>query len=444
MKGRQSIDRRNFIRKSAGGVLAAAAAPTIIPGTALGKNGRPAPSGRVAVGCIGVGPRGTSVMNGLMREEDCQVVAVCDVKSNVLQDRQQRVNKRYGDNGCKTYRDFRELVARDDIDAVLCATCDHWHVLTSLAAVRSGKDVYMEKPMGLTVEQDQTMRKACHENKRIFQFGTQQRSDAKFRRACELVLNGKIGELKEINVWSPGSGQGGDPTPVPVPEWLDYEMWLGPAPFKPYTKNRCSNALWWFISDYALGFIAGWGIHPMDIALWGAKNKFTGPWTIEGTGTFPTKGVADTAMNWKITITLGSGVKINFTDSRFPEEWKTRYGQTTGHGTAFEGTEGWVHVDRSRIQANPKSLLDTKPGPNEIRLEESRGHQRNFLDHVKSRKPALSHIDDAVQGDILCHVSDIAIRMEQKLTWDPKKECFLGNDEANKRLHRPMRKPWHL
>jgi len=443
---KKSLDRRAFIRKAAGGALAVAGTgvPCLVPATALGRGGRPAPSERIVLGCIGVGSRGGHVMRLFMREKDCQVVAVCDVKSNVLEARRQEVNRYYKNKDCKAYGDFRDLVARDDIDAVLVATCDHWHILTSLAAVRSGKDVYMEKPMGLSIDERQTIRSEVRRHKRIFQFGTQQRSDRKFRFACELVRNGKIGELRTINVWSPGSNQGGSPEPVPVPPWLDYEMWLGPAPFKPYTKDRCSNKLWWFISDYALGFIAGWGIHPMDIALWGGGEKFTGPWVVEGTGKFPTKGVCDTAMNWRVTIALGSGVKINFAGYPFPPEWKKRYGRTTSHGTAFEGTEGWVHVDRGHVNASPASLLQTKFGTSDIRLYESNNHVRNFLDCVKSRKQTVSPVDVAVRGDNLCHISDIAIRLGRKLTFDPVKERFIGDDEANKHLTRPMRAPWHL
>lgn len=437
---KENMNRRRFL-KCAGG---AAVFPYVVPSAALGKAGATAASERITVGCIGVGPQGTGVMRGFLSQKDAQVVAVCDVKSNVLQNRQELVNKHYQGTGCKAYKDFRELVARDDIDACLVATCDHWHVLTSLAAVREGKDVYMEKPMGLSLAEDQAMRKAVQRYGRIFQFGTQQRSSRNFRFACELVRNERIGKLHTINVWSPGSSQGGDPTPVPVPEWLDYDRWLGPAPYKPYTKDRCLNRMWWFISDYAIGFIAGWGIHPVDIALWGASDKLQGPWEIEGTGTFPTKGVCDTAMNWDVTLKFGSGVKMKFTGNPYPQEWKTRYGRTTGHGTAFEGAEGWVHVDRSGINAHPKSLLETKWGPNDIRLYESRHHVRNFLDSIKSRKPAISPVEEAVQGDIVCMISDVAIRLKRKLKWDPKQETFLNDPGANQRLTRAMRSPWHL
>jgi len=229
-----------------------------------------------------------------------------------------------------------------------------------------------------------------------------------------------------------------------VPQWLDYQRWLGPAPYTPYTEDRCSNKLWWFISDYALGFIAGWGIHPIDIAFWGGGDKVTTPLTVEGKGIWPTEGVCDTAMNWNVVLKYDSGLTMNFTGDPFPEQWRQRYGRTTSHGTAFEGTDGWVHVDRSGINAHPKELLKTEFGPGDIRLPQSDNHVRNLLDCVKTRGKPVAHIDDAVQSDILCHISDIAIRLEEKLRWDPKAERFVDNDAANRRLTRSMRSPWML
>jgi len=444
MRTVNKISRRKFLKQATGTAVGAVSFPYVVSSSALGKAGSVTASNRITVGCIGVGPQGTAVMSNFLAQKDAQVVAVCDVKSNVLQAAQELVNKHYGNTGCSAYNDFRNLIGRDDIDVVLAATPDHWHVLIALAAVRAGKDVYLEKPMGLSLAQGQALRTAVHRHGRVFQFGTQQRSSRDFRFACELVLNGRIGKLHTINVWSPGSSQGGSPEPVPVPEWLDYDMWLGPAPYTPYTKDRCSNALWWFISDYALGFIAGWGVHPLDIALWGGGDKVTCPLEIEGKGVWPTEGVCDTAMNWNIVCKYDSGVTMNFTGDPFPEEWKKRYGRTTSHGTAFEGTEGWVHVDRSGINAHPKSLLTTEFGPNEIHLYKSSNHIRNLLDCVKSRADTICPIDAAVQADIICQISDIAIRLEQKLKWDPKTESFVNNESANRRLTRPMRSPWTL
>ncbi|MBN2138431.1 MAG: Gfo/Idh/MocA family oxidoreductase [Sedimentisphaerales bacterium] len=438
---KRRIDRRQFIRGATGAI----ALPYFVSSSALGNAGNVAASERITVGCVGVGPQGTGVMGNFLGQKDAHVAAICDVKEPRRQEVQKIVNDHYQTTGCKTYTDFRELMARDDIDVILSATCDHWHVLTALEAVKNGKDVYLEKPMGLTIEQDQALRKAVHRYGRMFQFGTQQRSDGKFRLACELALNGKLGKVHTINVWSPGSSQGGDPTPTDPPAWIDYNMWLGPAPYKPYTKDRCSNALWWFISDYALGFIAGWGIHPMDIAFWGGGKAVTTPLTIEGTGTWPASGVCDTAMNWDVVMKYDSGVTLNFTGWPTKEAWMKRYGENIqSHGTAFEGSDGWVRIDRGGIYASSPEILKAEFAPGDIRLPASGNHVRNLLDSVKSRSKPVSNIDDSVQSDILCHISDIAIRLEQKLKWDPKKEQFANNAAANGRLRRVMRAPWKL
>jgi len=445
MAGHKSITRRSLFKKSAGIALGAVGFPYVVQSSALSRAGGVAASERIAVGCVGVGPQGTYVMRNFLSQNDCRVVAICDLKEPRRAEVSNVVNQHYGNDDCAAYTDFREIVGREDIDVILAAPTDHWHVLVALEAARAGKDIYLEKPMGLSLAQDQALRAACHEYGTRFQFGTQQRSSRNFRFACELVRNKKIGELKTINVWSPGSTPGGPLNPVPEPDWIDYNMWLGPAPYHPYTPDRVTNKWWWFISDYALGFIAGWGVHPLDIALWGLGDTIPGPVEIEGKGVWPpSDGVSDTAVNWNVVCKFGNGVTMNFTGDPYPEEWKTRYGRTTSHGTAFEGTEGWVHVDRGGINAHPKELLEMEWGPNDTRLYESNNHARNLLDCVRTRKDTICPIDVAVQADTLCHISDIAIRLEQKLRWDPVWERFIDNDAANRRLVRPMRSPWRL
>jgi len=445
MQKHKAISRRGFLQTATGAAIGAIGFPCIVRSSALGKAGAVPAGSRITVGCVGVGPQGTGVMGNFLAQKDARVVAVCDLKKPAREQACNLVNKHYQNEDCATYQDFRELIARNDIDVVSIATTDHWHVLVSLAAARAGKDIYLEKPMGLSVAEDQALRETCRRYGTIFQFGTQQRSSRDFRFACELALNKRIGKLHTINVWSPGSASGGSPAPAPEPDWIDYNMWLGPAPYTPYTKDRCSNALWWFISDYALGFIAGWGVHPLDIALWGGAEKLACLVEIEGKGVWPDPaGVCDTAMNWNVVLKYDSGVTMNFTGCPYPDEWRKRYGRTTDHGTAFEGAEGWVHVDRSGINAHPKELLQTEFGPNEIRLTESNNHARNLLDCVKSRAQTICPIDAAVQADIVCQISDIAIRLEQKLRWDPAKERFVNNDAANRRLVRSMRSPWRL
>jgi len=349
-----------------------------------------------------------------------------------------------GAGACAVYNDYRELAARDDIDACLVASCDHWHVPHAIAAVRAGKGVYVEKPLGLTVEQDQALRAAVRKHKAVFQFGTQQRSDPNFRRACELVRNGHIGELREIRVWAPPSQSGGPLEAAPVPEGLDYDFWLGPAPYTPHTKDRTSNAWWWFVSDYALGFIAGWGIHPLDIALWGAGDLARTPVRVAGTGAFPSAGLCDTATAWQVDYNYDSGLRIDFRNDPPPADWAARYGEITGHGTAFEGSEGWVHVNRRGVQSRPAQLAQLELGPGAERLHRSTHHMKDFFAAVREGHATASPIECGVESDIACHVADIAIRERRPLRWDPEAERFENDAAANARLRRPMRAPWTL
>lgn len=444
MADKKLINRRRFLRYSTAACAGGLSFPYIVQSSALGNAETAAASNRITVGCIGVGPQGNGVMGNFLGQNDVQVVAVCDVKSNVLEQRVKRVNGHYQNSDCKGYGDFRQLLARDDIDAVLIATCDHWHVPVAVAAAKAGKDMYLEKPMGLSMHEDKILRDMVKQYGRVFQFGTQQRSSQQFLKACELAVNGYLGDLKEINVWCWGSSSGGDPTPVPVPKWLDYDMWLGPAPFTPYTKDRCSNKIWWFVSDYALGWIAGWGVHPLDIGLWGGGDKTDVDFEIEGKGAFPTEGVCDTAMNWDLVLKYDSGVVMNYTGWPCRDGWQKRYGKIDGYGTVFEGTEGWVHVDRAQIRASSEKLLKVEFGSKDKRLCKSSGHVRNFVDCIKSRNAAVCDIDAAVKADTLCQVSNIATRLEGKLRWDAKKESFVNNEAANRMLVHKMRSPWTL
>lgn len=455
MNTKSGLTRRQFIKSNLLAALAASAFPTIIPSSALGKDGAVAPSERVVVGAIGVGARGQDVLRGFLDLKSCQVVALCDVKQDVLAKAKGQVDAAYQNSDCQAMADFRDLTARKDIDAVMIASTDHWHVLHALAAVRAGKDIYLEKPLGLSLGQDQALRKEVRKRKRIFQFGTQQRSDKKFRLACELVRNGCIGRLKHINIWAPPSRAGGSTKVVPPPATLNYDFWLGPAPFREYTEDLTSNAHWWYVSDFALGFIAGWGIHPLDIALWGTGDLASGTVEVEGRGVFPTAGLHDTATAWDVDFQFASGLTMKFASSpgkgnlteRLGEQWTARYGTPVQHGTVFEGEDGWVLVDRNKIVTKPDGLveLDLEPEKLPHKLVRSPSHALNFIQSVKSRQPTVSPIESAVQADAFCHISDIAIRLGRRLRYDGKAEKFPGDKEANQRLLvRPLRKPWKL
>ena len=457
-----SLSRRDFLRRSCAAAALATALPTIITYSVLGKDGAVRPSNRITVGCIGVGPQGRGVMGGFLGQSEAKVIALCDVAKRNLDQALNQVNQKDQDQSCKTGHDYRELLNRSDIDAVLIATPDHWHVPVALAAARAGKDLYLEKPMGLSVEEDQLLRRTVQRRKRIFQFGTQQRSSREFRQACELVRNGRIGRLKQINVWCAASRPGGSTQEAPVPPGLDYDRWLGPARFPPFTVDKCfdesvPNAwkTWWFNYDYALGFIAGGGVHPLDIAYWGYPAMMQGPMQVEGSATIPTQGACSTAVAWDVHFNFNDGVGLhyrgarnNYTDPNPLSDlapWEQKYGPIPDHGTAFEGTDGWVVVYRGGIRSHPASLCEEAIPPSGVHLPQSANHVGNFLASIKSRKPSICPVEDAVQADILCHLSDIASRLERRVTWDPAKEKFLNDDEANRKLTmRPRRKGWDV
>jgi hypothetical protein len=416
--------RRTFLKTAA----AAAAAPVMITSSALGAPGQPPPSERVALGHIGVGGQGGGLLRGFLGLKEGRSVAVCDPIRKRREGAAARINKRYGSQDCKAYNDFRELIGRKDIDAVVIATPDHWHVPIGLEAVRNGKDVYIEKPLGISVKHDQVMREAVHRYGAVFQYGTQQRSfNTHCGFACELVRNGYIGDLKAIHVVAPDGATGGNPEPQPVPEGLDYDMWLGPAPVAPYTRDRVFGVGRWHIYDYAIGFIAGWGAHPLDIAHWGYPHV---PVEVAGTGHIPTKGLFDTVVHWDVTGRYASGVAFTL--------------KPGGDKTTFVGTEGWVAPSRGGIQAEPASLLKIKIGSDEERLLQDNHHYRDFLKCVLARKTPVSNIDSAVQSDIMSHLGDIAIRTGRTIRWDEKKETIVGDEEAARMLSRAMRPPWQL
>jgi hypothetical protein len=412
--------RRHALKQLA----ALAAAPYVITSTALGNADTPPASDRVTLGHVGVGGRGRGLLQGFMRCRGAQSVAVADAYS----DRREAVARLI--NG-KAYADFRELLAREDIDAVVVATPDHWHVPVAVAAARAGKDCYVEKPLGLTVQQDLVCRKVFQEQGRIFQYGTQQRSMEHCRFACELVRSGKIGRIKALEVVAPNGGAGGSTQEAPVPPALDYEMWVGPAPLKPYTPDRCKTPGTYWIYDYSIGYLGGWGAHPLDLLVWGCDCDLAGPMTFEGTGKISKDGLYDTVYDWDMKIELAGGVTMTF--------------KPGGDSTKFIGEEGWVTVSRNKAKtsASSESLMALKLKPEE-QLPISPGHDQNFVDCVRTRQTPVSSLVDAVRSDLISQLCDIAVRVGRKITWDPKQEEILGDAEASRLLSRPMRAPWTL
>ena len=449
-------NRRQFIKQTA----FAAAMPTIISSTALGKGDTPAPSERVNLGSIGVGGRGGGLLRGALRNKQAQVVAISDCfgskRKKALKTIEDSYTKQDRKANAKGYADFREMLAREDIDGVIIATQDHWHVPLSIYAIQAGKDVYVEKPLGVSVDYGFKLRKLVQDKKAVLQYGTQQRSNYYFRFACELARNGYIGELKTIDAWAAGMRAPGgyaktfnqfNPlTPAKTPPAdLDYDRWVGPAPMKPYTDNRVTQWGTYHIYDYALGFIAGWGAHPLDIAQWGNNTDETAPVHYKGTGTIPTGGLFDTIAEWDVHCKYANGVKMHFMDQITAMPVVKKYlPDTRDHGTTFHGTEGWVSVRRGAMHVSDEKLRRIKLKDSDTHLCESKSHIGNFIDCIKTRKKPISPIEAAVQSDLISHLSNAAIRLNRPVKWDPKTEQVIGDTELARSLNRKMRSPWSV
>ena len=440
MRTNTRTNRRQFLKRSAGIASAAYGFPYLVPGSALGKDGHVAPSDRVNLGSIGVGSMGKGDMKGLMRVDGVQVVAVCDVFEQRRKEAKGIVDKQYENNDCKPYRDFRDLLAREDIDAVCITTQDHWHALIAVAAAKAGKDIYCQKPLGITVAESQAIRDAVRRYDRVFQTGTQQRSARSFRFSCELARNGHLGTLHTIEVAAPGPMYKRmykkPTTPEPVPRGFDFDMFVGPAKKRPHNGGLYAWPDWYLIRDYCVGFIVNWGVHHLDIANWGCPAVTSEVCELEFTGSYRDDGLTDNINDWTGVFRYESGLRMTYSDTGNPNK----------QGCTFRGEEGWVHVNRSRMTTEPKSLRNLKIKSDDVDLAAGAtgSHYNNFIQCVRSRKDPIAPVEGGHQASYLGMIAEISIRLGRKLNWDPKTEKFIGDDEANRLLSAPKRAPWHL
>jgi len=411
------LSRRTFLAASAG----ALAVPYFVPKSAFGANDK------VVTGHIGLGGQGTGNMGGY-----ADIAAVCDVDKLRLD----KVVKGMEEKGTKVegFGDYRKLLERKDIDAVVISTPDHWHAKTTIDACLAGKDVYCEKPLSLTIAEGRRMVEVARKQNRIVQTGSQQRSDVRFRTACELVRSGKIGKLEKVLVGIPGSNFKGPPVPDsdPPPE-LDYEFWLGPAPQRPYNKLRV-HYNFRFFWDYSGGQMTNFGAHHIDIAQWAMDMDNSGPLEVEGKAEFhPEKWyeVTNTCrLNYKYangaTMIVGQGQK------------------DIPGGVTFVGSSGTIFVDRGKITSTPDEIAKTPLEDKDVHLYESRGHRQNFIDCIKSRKLPICDVEIGHRSATACHLGNIAARLGRKITWDPAAEKMIGDDEAQAMTSRAYRAPWTL
>lgn len=427
--------RRDFLKS--------AAAPLIVPASALGLNGATPPSDRITIGHIGVGEMGTGHVRGFVQHPDVQTIAICDVRRQHRERAKQIIDSKYGNSDCSLYSDFREIVARPDIDAIVMACPDFWHALVGLEAVRNRKDMYYEKPLSMSIAESQAIRDAVKRYGIVFQWGTQQRSDAGYRFACELVRNGRLGKLQNVMIGTATASFYPDVPPEPVPEGFDYDMWLGPSPWAPFNSQRCTRN-WTLIRDYSLGCLSGaWGIHDVDIAQWALDADHSGPVEVTATGVFPEKGLYDTAKAFDAVLTYANGAKLHLMDMPTAVKKREQF-RLQWMSMMFEGTDGWIVVSRNGSHAEPKSLLREIIGPDEIRLTKSTDHRKNFLDAVKTRTVPISNIDAAYHSDVVCHLADISMRLGRTLKWNPETDEFAGDESANRLRARTLRSPWRI
>jgi predicted dehydrogenase len=420
------LSRRSFLRAA----TAAVTLPTLVPARVLGAD---APSKKITVGFIGTGDHGTHWnLRRYMQMRDARVLVVCDVDRHRMETAKQIVDEQYLNHDCATTRDFREIVARPDIDAVMISTPDHWHTLISVMAARAGKDVQCEKPT-LTIDEGKLLIQVIRKQKRVFQTSTEDRSMPVYHRMAELVRNHRIGKLQRIEVILPKQPtRPGNPTPQPVPAGLDYDLWLGPAPNAPYTKDRVFFNFRW-IWDYSGGIICDWGAHLFDTAQWGNNTERSGPVEVEGTGTFWEGGLFNTVKDYDVTYRYAGGVVMT-----------CRPGNPS---IKFIGTDGWVGNRGwlGKLEASSAKILNSRIGPNEIHLYTNpAGEHRDFLDCVKSRKDPYFPVDIGHRVSTLCHLANICLKLGRKLRWDPQAEEFVHDPEANALRSRPMRHPWKL
>lgn len=430
-----TLRRREFLRRVSS-VAALAGAPSLIPASILGGEGATPPSERITYGLVGAGGRGRDLLKGFLPLPQGRCLAVCDPFAD-RREKARQMAEDHGHTGCQATVDYRELIARKDLDALIIATPDHWHALIAVAAARAGKHLYCEKPLAVSHRESRAVRDAVRRAKVVFQTGTQQRSDRRFRHACELARNGYLGRVHTVEVASEGPNYKpsykGPFDPQAVPPGLDWEMYLGPAPAKPYNPGRHAWPDWYLIWDYCYGFIVNWGVHHLDIALWGCPQLAGQPFSVAGSTTYRTEGFTDNVNEWRSTFTWPGGFKMTFTD------WEKQK-----PGCKFIGDEGWVYVDRPTFEASPASLLTLKLKDGDTRLHLSDHHGLDFLNCVRRGTDPVSDVDAGHRATYFGMIAEIAGRLKRPVHFDPIREDFVGDAEASARLDRPMRAPWKL
>ncbi len=451
------MKRRKFISKTSLGTAAMIGYPSIVPASVVGKN---APSNKINIGQIGCGriARQHDLID-TMAFNNANVMAVCDVDTNRMKDGKLLVDQFYQKKkekanykGTKMYEDYRKMLINKDIDAVLISTPDHWHSQPAIEAAMAGKDIYLQKPTSLTVKEGRQLVNAVQKNKVILQVGTQQRAMPQFRIAAELVRNGRIGNLHTVKIGLPGDPGGPEAPAMPIPENLNFDMWLGSTPEVPYTeigvhpKKGYSRPGWLRHENYGAGMITGWGQHHYDSAAWGMNTELVGPSSVQAIADFPKSGLWNVHGDFMVKHEYENGITV-LTSGGYP------------NGVRYEGSEGWIFVSRGTyvasssdpvalekskkaLDASDPKILDSKIGSNETHLYKIDDQHGNWIDCIESRKAPISPVNIGHMACVVCLISHIAMKIPRKLEWDSKIEKFINDNEANALLERPQRKPY--
>jgi predicted dehydrogenase len=465
------MNRRRFLKQ---GTAAGAAIgfPTIVPSSVFGRN---APSNRVNLGLIGYGGRGSLLAAQYVNKDLAALVALSDCFENRCMAGKARINEKFGKDVCRIHRDYREILGRDDIDGVIVATHDHWHVPIAIAAARADKHMYVEKPLSPSVRWSQRLRKELAGRNLVFQYGANQRgADRKsFHTACDLVVNGYIGKLREIHVWCPDMRQDvdvvshppfGKLVEQPVPGGFDYDVWIGPAEMNPYGEDRVDRYGGWHRHETSLGYVAGWGAHPLDIALWGSGRQNEAPVRYEAKGRMPSDFKAEellplmknaagkfdpantfynTLCDWDCAAEFADGLKLRFMAAEVAKPELEKYHVVRrDHGTTFFGEDGWVGVDRMSYYSHDNNALrkvKPKPGDKTLNIHGGRSHMDHFIHAIKTGAESGCGFEAAFSSDLVSHMTDISARLRRKVEWDPKTGNIIGDDEANALLDRKPR-----
>ncbi|NPA37256.1 MAG: Gfo/Idh/MocA family oxidoreductase [Chlorobi bacterium] len=446
---KSKLSRRSFLKRGAAVTAGASLFPTVVPASVLGLNGAVPPSDRIVMGLVGSGGMGNYDMKQFLQKKETRVVAACDVDNRRLISTKARIDKHYGNNDARIYKDFIDFFDNEKLDAVILALPDHWHSIIAVTAANKGLDIYGEKPLSRTIKEGRAIVDAVQKNNVIWQTGSWQRSVPNFKRAAELVRNGVLGKITHVEVGLPDGRQSiGTPPVKPVPEGVDWDLWLGPAPKVPFRGVLHFN--WRWILDYSGGQLTDWAGHHVDIAHWGLGFDDKSPVKIKGKGIYPVNGIYNVPVEYLIEAEYENGLPMTianaryFVDKRRNGLWPKVGAQNYGMGPVWFGENGWIQVNRSGLWASDPELLKVPEEELKIKLYDSKDHWQNFLDCIKTRKKTITPVETAHNSISVALTGEIAMMTEQELLWDRKTETFTNSDYANRLLSRPFREPWRI